>query len=202
MFCKGVFVKQDNSLFSYNFNDVKLNPDRNNFYFSSSPSNNISAVVANLKNVSLIKKVLEILINYYQKNQNKELAQLPYEFLAVNNFMNYYKRLGNNLSVAYDFNLWRQAFEELYKDDESHKMQGIVLNSGETIPDYLQEYLKNYKVIALPKEWVNFLSLVGIKTDKDIINSNYFFFILENSTSKKVKINIIFIFIKKLKIFL
>ena len=31
-FCKGIFVKDIPSFFSYNFQDAKLNPDRNEFF--------------------------------------------------------------------------------------------------------------------------------------------------------------------------
>lgn len=71
--------------------------------------------------------------------------------------------------TVYRLSLWKKAFEEQFMVRSDDQMEGTVLKSGEEIPPNLQEYVKRYRVISLPKEWTNFLSSIGVKTDKDII---------------------------------
>lgn len=167
LFCKGIFVKKANSFYSYNFKNAELNPDRNNF-ISSRIADDIASIIGFTINQELIKDILEKIINYYQDNQDKTITQLPYEFGAIQSLLYRLKNGNDKLEVMYALSLWKKAFEELYGNSiDEH--EGVVLKSGEQIPASLQEHLKKYRLIVLPKEWVQFLSAIGVKTDKDVI---------------------------------
>lgn len=174
-FCKGIFVKDINSFFSYNFQDANLNPDRNEFLkFNDRLMANFALCQA--EDYTIIKKLLAKIIEYYsdlsEKGENEVRETSPYECDLANGLIKEFQdtteyRSHNRKYKAF---LWKKAFEELFAQEIlENGFEGVVLKTDYEAPDYLNETLKKYKVINLPKDWIEALRLAGVRTDKEVI---------------------------------
>lgn len=167
-FCKGVFVKNINALFSYNFNNANLNPDRNNFNdFDDTLYSNFC--IEDCNNFDVIKTILSRMVEYYKKYLEVGDTEkgLPYEFSASKLLKNGFSE--NRFQEQYKAFLWKKAFEELFEPKENEEILGAVLKTDFEAPETVKEELKKYRIIELPKEWVEVLKLAGVKTDQDVI---------------------------------
>jgi len=167
LFCKGVFVKKGNVLFSYNFN-YDLNPDRNSF-INDQERFSAPRLIAGIRDYTVIKEVLSRMIDFYEKFQQegKTNLELPYEFKATPNLLEKVKEDREGEYIAF---LWKKAFEEIFKErDKKDSFKGTVIKTDFEISEMLQHELEKYRCISLPKEWTQFLELAGVKTDKDVI---------------------------------
>lgn len=171
-FCKGIYVKDINAFFSYNFNDADLNPDRNEFGFND----RVIACyeLSNCEKYPIIKKALSKILAYYDKlereNKSEKLGNSPYECNLAEDLKEKFTKKYSGDRGKYKAFLWKKAFEELSEQEiQENGFEGVALKTDYEVPDYLKETLKKYKIINLPKDWVEVLSIAGVKTEKDII---------------------------------
>jgi len=174
-FCKGIYVKDINSFFSYNFLDAKLNPDRNEFseFYPEIP---INSILSHCKDYTIIRKVLNKIVDFYSSYDKTK--EKPIECGLAENLNKILEEIHNSdysmWEKKYTLFLFRKAFEDIFKDEILEKGYcGVVLKTDYKIPPFLQEKLKNYKVLDLPEEWRNFFETLGIKSDKDVIPDYY-----------------------------
>ena len=182
-YCKGIYVKDINSFFSYNFKNEKLNPDRNDFVLSrwSSMDEKISWRLSHIQNYEVIKQILRKVIEYYANRniltkedevdtEKKDFYEKhPLECKMADNLKKKFEEK-NKVDNVYCAYLWKKAFYEIYKEQiKESGAQGVVLRTNYKAPKFLEETLKRYKIVSLPTEWTKALSVAGVKTDKQVI---------------------------------
>lgn len=167
-FSKGIYVCDINTLFSYSFNDVNLNPDRNSFKNLSNYS--VYSILRECEDKELIKKMLKKMLEFYNNNEKIQTEKQPYELFFATHFnMDYESYVYKKENVLKNY-LWGKALKEIFEEEIKEKgLEGIVLRTDFNLSDSMKEELKKYKCIDLPKEWVEFFQMSGIKTDKEVI---------------------------------
>lgn len=173
-FCKGIYVKDINAFFSYNFNNADLNPDRNEFTGFSRDNDWVRILLSRCDNYQIIKKTLSKILEYYdnseKETESENMRDLPYECNVARGLKEMFNSEYAGFNEKYRGFLWKKAFDELFKQEiQKSGLEGVVLKTDYEVPDYLKETLKKYKIINLPKDWVEALSIAGVKTEKDII---------------------------------
>ena len=172
-FVKEIYLRDIPTVFSYNFNDANVNPDRNDFnrfiYECS-----IYILLGNLEDKAIIIKLLKKMKEYSDEEAKKGLYTLGYvnifprdcctEFLNPTD-ISYYIQKENKA-------LWKEAFEEVFGEVNTKKgeVKSAVLKTKDfDVPQYMQDVLKDYKVVTLPENWNEFFKSVGVLSDKDIV---------------------------------
>lgn len=168
IYVKGVFVTRDDSLsFSYNFNDAKVNPDRNalvNFDLKS----RIYNIIDNMTDKKTIKTIIARVADITKNN-------------GYNTYQDYYTLpafagAGNSLAAMFKYqrgvpSLWEEAFKELFENKEAVREDGspieAILKTDYEVPEELKSYLDKYNIVTLPEGWTKALHLAGIKTDRE-----------------------------------
>ena len=172
-FCKGIYVKDIDAFFSYNFNDANLNPDRNEFS-GFNDKQNANIMLGRCDKYIIIKKVLSKILEHYGKVEKEEKSEKiedsPYECDLTEDLKYIFTSQYSSDEGKYKAFLWKKAFEEFFEQEVQKKgLEGVVLKTDYEVPEYLKESLKKYKVISIPKDWVEVLHLAGVKTEKEII---------------------------------
>ena len=173
-FVKGIYLKDFEAFFSYNFRNANVNPDRNDFH-QYYLADNIAEFMLQLRDISLIEEYIMHVIKYTQKenlNYNSWIWACPVEFNVV-------YELTRKMDLLYDDekeevkSLWKTAFER------ATATLGITSKNGKTllpylktpyeIPEYLKSTLEDYSELKLTQSWTEFFQNVGIPIDKEII---------------------------------
>lgn len=171
-FVNGVYVRDISSIFSYNFINAELNPNRNDFV-NQQYSSDIDRLRDELDDIVLLKKIVSSLVEFYKNNHPmRYYSNLPSEFSYVAGLLS--KVNGDieegDLKRA---NLWKQAFQEVCEDENIKNSKGekkeAVLKTDYKIPPYMEDQMNDYTLIRLRKDWQEFFNAVGIKTDEEIV---------------------------------
>ena len=176
VFSKGIYVRDINSLFSYNFDNAELTPDRNdfnNFYLEEE----IKGIIKyELDDPEIIKKIVANLIEAWKYSDNA--YENKFICLVEGNSRKKCEIDLNHLSSYMETDervsrMWKEAFEEISgiqlakeNGDENPK---IAIKTDYEIPEYLNENIKQYNLINLPKSWADFFIKLGIPSDKDVL---------------------------------
>ena len=170
-FVKGVFLKNIASLFSYDFKDGKVNPDRNDFY-KYNVKDAIAQILVDVEDKKTIMRFFEKLLKYSAENM-EEIEKHPYTYNYpedIKSAKELIQCLMDGRLNAEKIELWRDAFIEacnsLYNKDNPKE---VVLKTNYKIPKQMEDLLDNYIIVKLPGNWKNFLINIGVKTDESII---------------------------------
>lgn len=175
LFVKGIYVKDTNSLFSYNFDEAELTPDRNDFNHFN-PKSNISELIRyDLDDPEIIKCIVANLIEVW-KNSN-DAYKADYWKLKSDD-----KRKAAEIELQYvsskmegerGARIWKEAFEEVsgiaLAEKQGEEKPKIAIKTDYKIPEYLEKNIQQYNLINLPKDWANYFIRIGIPSDKDIL---------------------------------
>ena len=174
-FVKGIFLKEMNSLFSYNFKNANVNPDRNDFN-QFNEENAIAKILSQVDDMEIIETYFEKLLTFYEDNKEKLKKTWFFDEITPKD-MDISRTLGFEINFLPNEEserkkeLWKKAFykacSSVYNIKEGEKE--IVLKTDYKIPEYMLKTLQNYMIVDVPKGWHPFLKRMGIKTDKDII---------------------------------
>lgn len=168
-YCKGIYVQDIPAIFSYNINDATLNPDRNAFQLFNSVKMNINIDLAKCEDYAIIKKLLSSIISYYMRSGEEKTEEIPPLECELPSWLKN-SISGEKIRDKYRRFLWKRAFEEIFEQEISENgLEGVVLKTDFEAPSFLQETLKKYKVIDIPKDWREVLELVGVKTEKEVV---------------------------------
>lgn len=176
-FVKGIFLKEMESLFSYNFKYANVNPDRNDFHkFDEKEA--ITNILSQIEDKEIIKTFFEKLLVYYESNKEDENRwffdeTLPKDMQVRDDLT---RRMMFNINTEEErekrLELWKSAFYSAYCSVNNIKEEAgkeIILETDYKIPDYMLETLQKYMIVDVPKRWRRILKEMGIKTDKEII---------------------------------
>ena len=169
-FVKGIYLCKYPSLFTYNYRNANVNPDRNSFS-GSDPIYMIDKFYKNLNDKTimkeLIKRCVEFEKEYYKNHRYMESWNTPIEYSFFNHsvYLNDFQK-----------KLWVQAFDEACLElglvNEGQKP--ILSDEGEFFDidknyDLVLKLPKEYKEVYIPKELEKFLRKCGVKTNKQVI---------------------------------
>lgn len=166
IFVKGIFVKNTNSLFSYNFNDANVNPDRNEVVGFDIPEA-IKDITLGLTDIRVIKTLIAKVIDDHKENNGKfrDYSEIPLEVRTGENLSNqFYSERGAP-------SLWREAFKQVLEQKSLKDVNGniieAILKTDYDVPEQLKSTLEKYNVVSLPNRWTLALHRAGVKTDRE-----------------------------------
>jgi hypothetical protein len=142
MFAKGIRVKTENTLFSYDFSDVETNRDRNSFV-NFSLYERVRGIWAELDNKRLIKHLLQRSIVTPDGNNTFTIENDGY----------------GNITSKYP-SLWKKAFEECFGES-------ACLDTGYKFPSVFDG--SHIRRIRFPDGIKKQLQLAGVKTDLEAV---------------------------------
>ncbi len=174
-FVKGIYLKDFNTFFSYNFRNANVNPDRNDFH-QFNEYEHIAKVIGTLEDPDLIEKYIIKVLEYTKANEleGKSIWYWylghPVDFMISNEII---KEINSSDDADRLKMLWKTAFEKalatLGMTSKEGETLSPVLKTNYEIPDYLQSTLENYAMVSLTEQWTEFFREIGIPTDKQII---------------------------------
>lgn len=154
IFVKGIFVKNENTLFSYNFDDVETNRDRNSIVNERIDSR-VSSIIEELNDKHLIKTLLQKSLDNHNALECSYYQSTNYPFLWGEAF---YEAFGKDACVNTNF-----TPPEIFKENKAVKItfpEGItkllikagVKTDKETIPAYYEETIPTSITLEYGKE--------------------------------------------------
>lgn len=163
-FVKGVYVKPLNTLFSYNFDDANVSPDRNQIT-DFDVERAIMDILLRLNDKRIMKTLIAKMVDFHRENPPEVHRYNPIEI-----------KFGENLFYAFKNNngvpsLWREAFKEVLEQRAAKNADGTpieaVLKTDYKVPMQLSRNLAKYNVVSLTNYWTLALQKAGIKTDRE-----------------------------------
>ena len=180
-FVKGVYLKDINSFFSYNFITDKINPDRNDFSESFFIDTEIKYLLIDaLQNKDVAKALIYKLLKHYENKksidnlQNADyFSKIPVECrilgLDFKSFFesDYSMNIVRSREIKY---LFKKYFEQYYAEKyaDGSKKGGILLTGTDTSVD-LMEQLKDYELVKLPQGLTSLFLDCGIASDMSVV---------------------------------
>lgn len=154
VFVKGIFVKNENTLFSYNFDDVETNRDRNSIV-NERVNSRVSSIIEELNDKHLIKTLLQKSLNSHNALECSYYQSTNYPSLWSEAF---YEAFGKDACVDTRF-----IPPEIFKENKAVKItfpEGIaqllikagVKTDRETIPAYYEETIPTSVTLEYGKE--------------------------------------------------
>lgn len=166
VFVKGIFVKKINSLFSYNFSEANVNPDRNEVV-NFSISRAIDSIILELTDVRVIKTLIAKVLDEHRAygDRYRSSSDTTYEMDSGEDLWYQFR---NKAGVP---GLWREAFKQVLEQKGSKNADGkpieAVLKTDYEVPEQLRPSLAKYNVTSLPNYWALALQKAGVKTDRE-----------------------------------
>lgn len=175
LFVKGIYVKNTNSFFSYNFDEAELTPDRNDFNHFNPDSIINNMIRYDLDDPEIIKSVIANLIEVW-KDSNDAYKKDYWEIESndkrkADEIVSQY--MSSKMENERGARIWREAFEEVsgitLAKKQGEEKPKIAIKTDYEIPEYLEKNIQQYNLIKLPKAWADYFIKIGIPSDKDIL---------------------------------
>ena len=174
-YVKGIYLRDIKSIFSYNFNDAEVTPDRNDFnhFYYKGKINDI--VSEEIKDFEMIKKMVYVLKECIEQSKNSKYMNYGFNSsfpIELGAYIELEYQLKKDSMTEVRAN-WKKAFQEVfgkYVDKNGNiKEKEAIIKTDFEIPKYLTKQIEQYNIIQLPKNWQEIFVISGVKTDKDII---------------------------------
>ena len=178
-FVKGIYIKDIDSFFSYDFKTDAVNPDRNDF-----TRFNMSFKVAYLlrdtiieQDPELAKKLIYKVLDYYSaKEEIGDIKDDPIECQVADYFLEYItdESSKDDRNQVYLKHLLKKYFDEYYAEKyKDGTKKGGVLQSQKLIPENIRAALNEYEVVRLPEKWTKLFLECGVPFDLGVVPDFY-----------------------------
>lgn len=180
-FVKGVYLKDINSFFNYNFITDEINPDRNdfsqNFYINVKME---YLLLDALQNKNISKALIYKLLKYYENkgtidnlDEKYHFFRDPIECIILGKIHEHFSKPDSSTDIARASEikyLFKKYFEQYYAEKyaDGSKKGGILLTETEKSDDLMEQF-QDYELVKLPSELTSLFLDCGIASDMSVV---------------------------------